>query len=126
LLTAYVDDVLLSGPVEAQTKIWNDLRDPRLGDIRIEDPVDLSRFLDCNHHRTKSGINQTIAFEMAEYIDQTIEKYEALAGSRPLKKATTPFPPEGSLPERDDEVRGELADDARGVLMKNLYAARLS
>ena len=63
---------------------------------------------------------------MAEYIDQAIEKYEALSGARPLRKVSTPFLPEGSLPECDDEVRGELASDACGVLMKNLYAARLS
>ena len=122
LLTAYVDDILLSGPPEAQAQIWKELRDPAIGNIRIEDPVTLSRFLGCNHHHTVEGNNQTIAFEMAEYIDQAIEKYEA----RPLRKVTTPFLPEGSLPECDDEVRGELASDACGVLMKNLYAARLS
>jgi len=63
---------------------------------------------------------------MAEYIDQAIEKYEALAGARPLKKASTPFLLDGSLPECDDEVRGELVGEACGVLMKSLYAARLS
>ena len=63
---------------------------------------------------------------MSDYVDQAVEKYEALAGAKPLKKVSTPFLPEGSLPECDDEVRGELAGEACGVLMKNLYAARLS
>ena len=62
---------------------------------------------------------------MQDYVDQAVEKYEALAGAKPLKKVSTPFLPEGSLPECDDEVRGELAGDACGVLTKNLYAARL-
>jgi hypothetical protein len=126
LLTAYVDDILLSGPTENHKKVWKDLMDPNKGNIKLEDPVPLSRFLGCNHHQSTEGNKQTIAFEMAEYIDQAIEKYEALAGARPLKKVTTPFLPEGSLPQCDDEVRGELASDACGVLMKNLYAARLS
>ena len=126
LLTAYVDDILLSGPMEAHEKVWQDLRDPHKGNIRLEDPVVLSRFLGCNHHHSTKDNQQTIAFEMAEYIDQAIEKYEALSGARPLRKVSTPFLPEGSLPQCDDEVRGELASDACGVLMKNLYAARLS
>ena len=73
---------------EAHHKIWDDLRNPKLGNIQIEDPTDLSRFLGCNHHHTSiaatyvAGIeHQTIAFEMAEYIDQAMEKYEAIVGS---------------------------------------------
>lgn len=126
LLTAYVDDLLLSGPTENHSKVWQALRDPSIGNINVEDPQSLSRFLGCNHHHSAGEGGQTIRFEMSEYIDQAVEKYEALAGAKPFKKVTTPFLPEGSLPECDDEVRGELAGEACGVLMKNLYAARLS
>ena len=123
---AYVDDLLLSGPTENHEEIWQALRDPAIGNINVEDPQNLSRFLGCNHHHTNTKDGQKIRFEMAEYIDQAVEKYEAIAGAKPLKKVPTPFLPDGSLPECDDEVRGELAGEACGVLMKNLYAARLS
>ena len=126
LLTAYVDDLLLSGPTENHAKVWQALRDPSIGNINVEDPQSLSRFLGCHHHHSSGKDGQRILLEMSDYVDQAVEKYEALAGAKPLKKVLTPFLPEGSLPERDDEIRGELAGEACGVLMKNLYAARLS
>jgi hypothetical protein len=73
LLRAYVDDILLSGPTENHEKVWKDLRNPTKGNIKLEDPVPLSRFLGCNHHHSTEGNKQTVAFEMAEYIDQAIE-----------------------------------------------------
>ncbi|CAE8719856.1 unnamed protein product [Polarella glacialis] len=63
---------------------------------------------------------------MTDYIDQAVTKYTDLAGSSPLKKVPTPFLPDGSLLAEDDAELGELSADACGVLMKNLYAARLS
>ena len=126
LLTAYVDDLLLSGPAENHAAVWKALRDPSVGNINVEEPQNLARFLGCNHHHTSTNKGQQILFEMSDYVDQAVEKYEALAGAKPLRKVTTPFLPDGSLPECDDDVRGELAGEACGVLMKNLYAARLS
>ena len=43
-----------------------------------------------------------------------------------LKKATTPYLPEGSLVDSDFTVRGEMAQDASKVLMKILWSARLA
>ena len=43
-----------------------------------------------------------------------------------LKKATTPYLPEGSLADSDFTVSGEMAQDASKVLMKILWSARLA
>ena len=49
LLTVYVDDLLLSGPVENHGEFWAALR--HVGNIRIEDPEILDRFLGRKHDR---------------------------------------------------------------------------
>ena len=102
------------------------LRDPKLGAINLEDPANLSRFLGCNHIITENDSGRTIEFEMEDYLHQAIEKYTSLSGAVPLKKVATPFLPYTSLPVEDSVEAGELASDACGVLMKNLYLARLS
>ena len=45
LLTVYVDDLLLSGPVDNHDKLWTSLRSK----INIEDPEPLDRFLGRTH-----------------------------------------------------------------------------
>ena len=49
LMNVYVDDFLLSGPEEGHDKIWNRLRDPKQGNIQMEDPEPLDRFLGRSH-----------------------------------------------------------------------------
>ena len=48
------------------------------------------------------------------------------AGLDKLGKASTPYPPEGSLHPRDDEVEGQLMSKSCSCLMKDLWASRLS
>ena len=43
-----------------------------------------------------------------------------------MKSAATPFCPEGSLPEADNESKGELAPVACKLLMKALWLGRLA
>ena len=45
MLTVYVDDLLLSGPVGGQEKVWTRLRKH----ISIEDPEQVDRFLGRTH-----------------------------------------------------------------------------
>ncbi len=47
LPTVYVDDLLLSGPVDHHDSFWSALRE--VGKIRIEDPEILDRFLGRRH-----------------------------------------------------------------------------
>ena len=49
LLTVYVDDLLLSGPVENHEKFWQMITDKNVGSIRVEDPEPLDRFLGRKH-----------------------------------------------------------------------------
>ena len=74
---------------------------------------------------TEDG-REGIAFNMREYVKAACERYAAIPGVKPLKGATTPFCPEGSLTIAEDEVKGELAAEACSVLMKDLWAARLA
>ena len=51
LLTVYVDDLLLSGPVDNHAGFWSALRE--VGNIKIEDPEILDRFLGRKHDAIK-------------------------------------------------------------------------
>jgi hypothetical protein len=129
MLTAYVDDLLLSGPTNQHECCWKELR--KL--VNLEDPTPLGRFLGCDHEmfdgkdpKEPSAPVKGIRFCMKDYTTQAVEKYQTLAGAKPLKAAATPFVSDGALVPSDDEIKGELAEDACGVLMKNLYLARLA
>ena len=52
LLTVYVDDLLLSGPAENHQAFWQKLRDPKHGNITLDDPEPLDRFLGRHHDIT--------------------------------------------------------------------------
>ncbi len=71
---------------------------------------------------------RTIVFDMRHYADDCVKKYCDLVGVErsSLKKATTPFCPEGSLPAADDEVSGQLGGFACANVMKSLWLARLA
>jgi len=71
-------------------------------------------------------IGRTLAFDMEEYCKSAVQLYKEVSGYSVLKAAKTPFCPEGSVPEADECVRGELAGDACSILMKDLWLARLS
>ena len=45
LLTVYLDDLLLSGPAENHEKFWKMITDKNVGNIGVEDPEPLDRFL---------------------------------------------------------------------------------
>ncbi len=49
LLTVYVDDLLLRGPVKKHQEFWSALR--TIGNIKIEEPEILDRFLGSQHDR---------------------------------------------------------------------------
>jgi len=110
LLTTYVDDFLLSGPEEHHDSLWASLGDVKNGGIEIEDIGDLSRFLGRHHDVVvlEDG-SEGLAVNMREYVRAACERYSSIEGVKPLKPASTPFCPEGSLTVADDEVRGEVA-----------------
>ena len=74
---------------------------------------------------TEDGL-EGIAFNMREYVKAACERYTSITRVKPLKGAAPPFCPEGSLTVAEDEVKGELADEACSVLVKDLWAARLA
>jgi len=64
---------------------------------------------------------------MSDFAANPCAAYEELSGCvSVLKKATTPYLPEGSLVDSDFTVRDEMAQDASKVLMKILWSARLA
>ena len=57
---------------------------------------------------------------MSDFAANPCAAYEELSGCvSVLKKATTPYLPEGSLVDSDLTVRGEMAQNASKVLMKS-------
>ena len=74
----------------------------------------------------KPRIGKSLAFDMEEYCISAVKLYQDVSGHTTLKDAKTQFCPEGSLPEADEETKGELAGNACSILMKDLWLARLS
>jgi hypothetical protein len=122
LLTVYVDDLLLSGPADAHDAFWAALR-PK---VDLEEVTSLERFLGRGHDEVNVDGRRALAFNMQEYAQSSVDLYLSLPGSKPLKKASTPFLPEGALLASDDDSKGELAPVACKILMKLLWLARLS
>ena len=70
---------------------------------------------------------KTVAFDMTDYCRDVVRHYCQIIGKGvKLKKAATPFPPEGSLKPEDDEEKGELGPSAVSPLMKGLWLCRLA
>ena len=132
-MTVYVDDLLLSGPTDRHDEIWSALRDPKKGDIRLEDPTPLERFL--GRHHDVVALDQSadnvapataLSWNMEDFVDQTVQVYKDLTGVAKLKYASTPFLPDGAVTILDEEERGELEGQASKILMKALWLARLA
>ena len=75
---------------------------------------------------TKQGT--FVRFDMRDYVMQSVEHYCTVTKTdiKSLKKVNTPYCPEGSLHPDHDEEQGEVSGGACSILMKNLWAARLS
>ena len=133
LLSTYVDDLTLSGPAEAHQAFWEQLT----ALIDVEPPEPIYRVLGRNHVHVSAkarsdenaalgALDQAMAFDMVDYARQTVDLYKELTGVTTLKHASTPFCPDGSLPEGDNDAQGELAPVACKLLMKALWLGRLA
>ena len=121
LLTLYVDDILLSGPEKLHDEFWKKLQ----SHLEIEDPTDVDRCLGRKHVFERNGDVTDVYFDMSDFVKSACQMYENMT-NKPLKGAPSPYLPEGSIPLNEWEERGELAGEASKVLMKVLWAARLS
>jgi len=146
LLSTYVDDLTLAGPVDQHQPFWEKLTSL----VDVEPPEPIYRVLGRNHsivdlpwHKvaadgatsssdsTKSIPNKPVPvphmiFDMYDYSLQTVELYKSIAGVEKVKPAATPFVTEGSILAQDEESRGELAPHACKILMKALWLGRLA
>ena len=122
LLTVYVDDLLLSGPVDAHTLFWDVLK----GKVNLEEISGLGRFLGRYHEVIQLNNKPALAFGVADYVKSACDLYESLPGASKLKRVATPFVSDGSLCAEDDEIKGALSDNACEVLVKCLWVARLA
>ena len=101
-------------------------------------PSQLYRILGRNHVNiglNKEGMfvqgaakpaHQAMAFDMADYAQQTVDLYKSIANVDKLKPANTPFIPDGSTTQSDEQEKGELAPNACRILMKALWLGRLA
>jgi len=122
LLTVYVDDLLLSGPEKEHDKLWKLLSTK----VNLDEPEPLGRFLGRHHDCTKSKNGGSIEFNMEDYCLDAVRLYTDITGVQKYKEVPTPFLPDGSISEEDEESKGELSDNCCRVLMKALWLARLS
>ena len=138
MLSTYVDDLTLSGPADAHEAFWAKLTKM----INVEPPEPIFRVLGRNHvfidgpaepqehdlNAAVSALKGAVAFDMNDYARQTVELFCSITGTQPekLRKVTTPFCPDGSLPPEDDQSAGELAPNACKLLMKALWLGRLA
>ena len=120
LLTLYVDDVLLSGPSHLHAEFWKTLS----SHLEIQPPTEVDRCLGRKHVFHHNEDSTEVEFDMVDFIQSSCDSYVELAG-KPLKEASSPYLPEGSLPLTELESRGELSGTANRVLMKILWCARL-
>ena len=116
-----MDDILLSGPKESHQKFWEMLQKHS----EIEDPTPVGRVFGRRHIITRDEHGASMKLDMSDFAANACTAYEELSGCV-LKKASTPYLPEGSLVDNDFTVRGEMAQDASKVLMKILWSARLA
>ena len=133
LLSTNVDDLILSGPSEQHKPFWDKLTSL----VNTEPPEPIYRILGRNHVNiglTSGGSftkdkklvsHSAVAFDMADYAQQTIDLYKSIAKVDKLKHASTPFVPEGSIATAEEDVKGELAPNACRILMKALWLGRL-
>ena len=144
LLSTYVDDLTLAGPVDQHQPFWEKLT----ALVDVEPPEPIYRVLGRNHSivdlpwvkvaaegATSSDGDEKVppnksvphmVFDMYDYALQTVDLYKSIAGVDKIKPASTPFVPEGSINSQDEDTRGELAPNACKILMKALWLGRLA
>ena len=124
---------LPSGPQEEHQPFWDALCKV----VDVEPPEPVYRILGRNHciinaqpesteNAALGALKGAMAFDMYDYAQQTVDLYKSLTGLKVLKHAATPFAPESSLPQSQEEAAGELAPHACKVLMKALWLGRLA
>ena len=91
-----------------------------------EEVTSLERFLGRHHEFVKLSGGRGVAYNMTDYAKQSVAMYQELTGVTKLRKASTPFVPDGSLTSADDKEQGEVAKHACAIIMKLLWLARLA
>ena len=133
MLSTCVDDLTLSDPADAHEAFWEKLTKM----INVEPPEPIFRVLGRNHvfidgpavpqehdlNAAVSALKGAVAFDMNDYARQTVELFCSITGTQPekLRKVTTLFCPDGSLPPQKNQSAGELAPNACKLLMKALW-----
>ena len=83
--------------------------------LEIEPPTEVDRCLGRKHVFHHSEDSAEVEFDMVDFIQSSCDFYVKLAG-KPLKEASSPYLPEGSLPLTEWESRGELSGTASRIL----------
>jgi len=125
LLNVYVDDFKMSGPAANMKEGWAKIRKG----LEVEDPAALSLYLGCYHEyfERKDPFGHLVrgrSYNQEDFLRSCIERYQDLSGCKKLSKAATPFLEDP--PADIDLPAGELQPHAAAILMKILYAARIS
>ena len=113
LLSTYVDDLTLADPADQHEDFWAKVTSV----LDIEPPEPIYRIPGRDHVVTQlpqiAGHDERAVFQsqkgmvfgMADYAQQTVDLYESITGTSKLKHAATPFQPEGSISQDDEESK---------------------
>ena len=67
-----------------------------------------------------------VSFGMTDYATDIVNHYKQMSGIKNLRKATTPFCPDGTLDPKDWESKGELSSQCCSATAKVLWMSGLS
>jgi hypothetical protein len=127
-LVIYVDDLLVGGPAKAVKAAMQQIGNV----ITVEDPHVIDKYLGCFHKleavTQPGGIKATaVHFNMTDYIASSCQIFQEKTGHA-LGKAATPYAPDLPNEQWQEALSkpGVYAPHAASLLMKLLYAARMS
>jgi len=122
LLTAYVDDLMLSG--KDHGKWWPSIR----ALIDVSEPERLSKLLGIQFIFRDLKTHWEVEMNMKDYMKECVKRYVATAGAPPMKpRAMAPFHTfsVGDYTDKSMQSEGIFRESAARLLMSALYACRM-
>ena len=123
VLTVYVDDFILGGP--GSSREWPSIQKV----VKISEPGPVGRVLGVHHHFQKQGTVTSTEIEMNGYLQQSVDLYNSLEGSKihPLKNNV--FYPWYEPTQHEIDTlgvqEGIFGPNSASLLMKALYSGRM-
>ena len=122
MLTVYVDDFVLAGPMHGAE--WKAIR----AAVKTSEPAIVDRVLGVNHTFDHVGAVTDTKIDMTAYLHQSIEMYNAIPDAVPLRTNVhyPHYEPSKNEIDSDLDKPGVMGKHSASLLMKLLYCARMA